>query len=79
VTLLLDTGPVVAAIDRPGNYHGHCTALLESAQGPLGTQLIPATVIVEGCWLVEEAPTTRMASTADRHPTLPMSGHCRAA
>jgi hypothetical protein len=53
VTRLLDTGPVVAAIDRPGSYHGHCTALLESAQGPL---LIPATVIVEGCWLVAELP-----------------------
>jgi hypothetical protein len=53
VRLLLDTGPVAAATDRPSSYHGHCTTLLESAREPL---LIPATVFVEGRWLVEERP-----------------------
>lgn len=53
MTLLLDTGPLVAAIDRSGNHHARCAALLESAEGPL---LVPATVIVEVCWLVEERP-----------------------
>jgi uncharacterized protein len=58
VTLLLDTGPVVAAIDRSDNHHARCAALLESAEGPL---LIPATVLVEVCWLVEERPDIEAA------------------
>jgi predicted nucleic acid-binding protein len=51
MTLLLDTGPLVAAIDRSGKHHARCAALLESAEGPL---LIPATFIVEMCWLLDE-------------------------
>ena len=58
MTLLLDTGPVVAAIDRSDNHHDRCAALLESAEGPL---LIPTTVIVEVCWLVEERPDIEAA------------------
>jgi uncharacterized protein len=58
VTLLLDTGPVVAAIDRSDNHHARCAALLESAEGTL---LIPTTVIVEVCWLVEERPDIEAA------------------
>lgn len=58
MTLLLDTGPVVAAIDRSDNHHARCAALLESAEGPL---LIPTTVIVEVCWLVEERPDIEAA------------------
>ena len=58
MTLLLDTGPVVAAIDRSDNQHDRCAALLESAEGPL---LIPTTVIVEVCWLVEERPDIEAA------------------
>jgi len=58
VTLLLDTGPVVAAIDRSDNHHARCAALLESAEGSL---LIPTTVIVEVCWLVEERPDIEAA------------------
>jgi uncharacterized protein len=58
VTLLLDTGPLVAAIDRSDNHHSRCVALLESAEGPL---LVPTTVIVEVCWLVEERPDIEAA------------------
>lgn len=43
MTLLLDTGPLVAAIDRSDKHHARCAALLESAQAPL---LVPTTVIV---------------------------------
>jgi uncharacterized protein len=53
VTTLFDTGPLVAAIDRSNKHHSRCAALLESLGGPL---LIPTTVIVEVCWLVEERP-----------------------
>ncbi len=55
---MLDTGPVVAAIDRFDNHHARCAALLESAEGPL---LIPTTVIVEVCWLVAERPDIEAA------------------
>jgi len=58
VTTLFDTGPLVAAIDRSDKHHARCAALLESLGGPL---LIPTTVIVEVCWLVEERPDVEAA------------------
>jgi len=58
VTTLLDTSPLVAAIDRSDTHHARCAALLESAESPL---LIPTTVIVEVCWLVEERPDIEAA------------------
>lgn len=53
MTTLFDTGPLVAAIDRSDKHHARCAAFLESREGPL---LVPTTVIVEVCWLVEERP-----------------------
>ncbi len=53
MSLLLDTGPLVAAIDRSDKHHARCAALLESAGRPL---LVPTTVLVEVCWLLEERP-----------------------
>lgn len=58
MTLLLDTGPLVAAIDRSDKHHARCASLLESAVGPL---LVPTTVIVEVCWLLEERPDIEAA------------------
>lgn len=58
MSLLLDTGPLVAAIDRSDKHHARCAALLESAKGPL---LVPTTVIVEVCWLLEERPEVEAA------------------
>jgi uncharacterized protein len=58
VTTLLDTGPLVAAIDRSDKHRARCAALLHSAEGPL---LIPTTVIVEVCWLLEERPDIEAA------------------
>jgi uncharacterized protein len=58
MSLLLDTGPLVAAIDRSDKHHARCAALLESATGPL---LVPTTVIVEVCWLLEERPEVESA------------------
>jgi len=43
----------VAATGRSDAHHARCAALLNSLSGSL---LIPATVIVEVCWLVEERP-----------------------
>lgn len=61
MSLLLDTGPLVAAIDRSDKHHDHCAALLESAEGPL---LVPTTVLVEVCWLLEERPDIESAFLA---------------
>jgi uncharacterized protein len=61
MTLLPDTGPLVAAIDRSDKHHDRCASLLESATGPL---LVPTTVIVEVCWLLEERPDIEAAFLA---------------
>lgn len=61
MSLLLDTGPLVAAIDRSDKHHARCAALLESAEGSL---LVPTTVIVEVCWLLEERPDIESAFLA---------------
>jgi predicted nucleic acid-binding protein len=58
ISWLLDTGPLVAAIDRSDKHHARCAALLESAEGPL---LVPAAVVVEVCWLLEERPDIEAA------------------
>ena len=58
MTTLFDTGPLVAAIDRSDKHHARCAALLKSLDGPL---LIPTTVIVEVCWLLEERPDVEAA------------------
>jgi uncharacterized protein len=58
VTTLFDTGPLVAAIDRSDEHYLRCAAFLETAARPL---IIPTTVIVEVCWLVEERPDIEAA------------------
>jgi predicted nucleic acid-binding protein len=49
VTVLLDTGPLVAMMDRSDRHHRRCVRLLEELPPPL---LLPSTVIVEACWVV---------------------------
>ncbi|MGV9324898.1 type II toxin-antitoxin system VapC family toxin [Streptosporangium sandarakinum] len=51
MTTLLDTGPLVAALDIADKHHFRCAELLETAPGPL---LVPVPVMVEVCWLVEK-------------------------
>ncbi|GAA4589424.1 PIN domain-containing protein [Planotetraspora phitsanulokensis] len=51
MTILLDTGPLVAALDADDKDHVRCSELLQTASGPL---LVPVTVMVEVCWLVEK-------------------------
>ena len=47
--LLVDAGPLYAAIDRDDAHHAACTALLERHRGPL---LVPSLVVAEVAWLV---------------------------
>lgn len=47
--LLVDAGPLYAAIDRDDAHHKECVALLTAHRGPL---LVPCLVISEVAWLV---------------------------
>jgi predicted nucleic acid-binding protein len=58
VTTLFDTGPLVAAIDRSDKHHARCAELLRTVPG---RRLVPATVLVEVCWLLEERPGVEAA------------------
>ncbi|UGT71774.1 PIN domain-containing protein [Nocardia gipuzkoensis] len=53
--LILDTGPIVAAINKRDNRHAECARLLESAPGPL---VVPAPVLTEVCYLLEQRSGT---------------------
>lgn len=48
MALILDTGPLFAAMDRSDADHERCAALVESANEPI---VIPAPVVVEIDWL----------------------------
>jgi predicted nucleic acid-binding protein len=49
VALVVDTGPLYAAIDRHDQAHAKCAALLRSCTEPI---IVPAPVVVELDWLV---------------------------
>lgn len=49
MTTLLDTGPLVAAMDRSDKHHSRCARLLAELPGPI---LLPSTVLIEACWVV---------------------------
>lgn len=44
MALILDTGPLLATLDRTDNFHDACRRLVQSAAEPL---IIPAPVLVE--------------------------------
>ncbi|MFI7617693.1 type II toxin-antitoxin system VapC family toxin [Nonomuraea terrae] len=48
--IVLDSGPLVAAVNRRDNHHEACVRLLRTHPGPL---LVPPTVVTEVCQLVE--------------------------
>lgn len=50
---LVDTGPLVAYLNSHDRHHARCVELLNSMTGP---PLVPVTVMVEVCWLVEDDP-----------------------
>jgi predicted nucleic acid-binding protein len=49
VALLVDAGPLYAAIDADDAHHPECLALLTGHPGPLA---VPALVVAEVAWLV---------------------------
>ncbi|MEV0593055.1 type II toxin-antitoxin system VapC family toxin [Nonomuraea cavernae] len=47
--VLLDTGPLIAVVDRDDKHHTACVRLLESLDGPL---LLPSTILIEVGWTI---------------------------
>lgn len=54
--IILDTGPIVAAINAKDDRHVECADLLEYAEGEL---IVPAPVFTEVCYLLEKRAGTR--------------------
>lgn len=48
--MIVDTGPLVAALDRDDQDHERCADLLATAPGPLR---VPGPVLTEVCYLLE--------------------------
>ena len=57
MALVLDTGPVISALDRSERDHGSCRSLIKQTNEVL---IIPAPVLVEICYWIE----TRMRGGA---------------
>jgi uncharacterized protein len=54
VTTILDTGPLVASADRADKHHVACTNLLRRLIEQRERLIVPVTVVVEVCWLLEK-------------------------
>ncbi|MCT9932931.1 PIN domain-containing protein [Planotetraspora sp. A-T 1434] len=46
---LLDTGPLIAVVDRDDKHHASCVRLLEQLEGPL---LLPSSILIEAGWTI---------------------------
>jgi hypothetical protein len=64
MALILDTGPLYAALDRSDQDHAACRALIEAADEPL---VIPAPVLVEVDYWIHQhlSPGAMVALLAD--------------
>lgn len=51
MTTLFDTGPLVAVANADDRHHARCVALVAGLAGPL---LVPPTVLVEACWILND-------------------------
>ncbi|RBQ14767.1 VapC toxin family PIN domain ribonuclease [Spongiactinospora rosea] len=78
MTIIVDTGPLVAALDADDKHHRRCTEFLETVPGPL---LVPVAVVVEVCQLVEkyrgsraEAAFLTSLSNGDPRLVMPSKG-----
>ena len=58
---VLDTGPIVAALNAGDRRHGECTSLLTSLSG---RRPLPSPVLTEVCWLLERWPKVEAAFLA---------------
>jgi uncharacterized protein len=54
VTTVIDTGPLVASADRADKHHTACAELLRRLIEQRERLLVPVTVVVEVCWLLEK-------------------------
>lgn len=49
--ILLDTGPLVAAVHNRDKFHDSCVRLFQAVRGPL---LLPTSVLIEASWLINK-------------------------
>jgi uncharacterized protein len=54
VTTIVDTGPLVASADRADKHHVSCANLLRHLTEQRERLVVPMTVVVEVCWLLEK-------------------------
>ena len=54
MTTVVDTGPLVAAADRSDKHHAVCADLLSHFIEARERLIVPVTVMVEVCWLLEK-------------------------
>ncbi len=59
---ILDTGPIVAALNKADRRHTECSAFLTSLTG---RRLLPSPVLTEVCWLLERWPEVEAAFLAE--------------
>jgi uncharacterized protein len=58
IATVLDTGPIVAALNAADRRHADCARLLA---GLAGRRLLPSPVLTEVCWLLERWPEVEAA------------------
>lgn len=57
IATLLDTGPLIAVVDRDDKHHASCVRLLEELEGPL---LLPSTILIEAGWTINRHMGSRV-------------------
>lgn len=75
--MILDTGPLAAALDRDDQDHERCAELLATARGPLR---VPGPVLTEVCYLLERergsaAEATFLARAGSRRTSIDPGQH----
>jgi predicted nucleic acid-binding protein len=58
IATVLDTGPLVAALNSSDRRHAECARLLVELEG---RRLLPSPVLTEVCWLLERWPKAEAA------------------
>ena len=62
ISTVLDTGPLVAALNTGDQRHAECASFLISLTG---RRLLPSPVLTEVCWLLERWPKIEAAFLAE--------------